>query len=525
MSLDSRGYRRSTLSSLAIAIAARLVAGPLPLNYYDAGYALVWGREILAGHVPDYRTPGASTPHPLGTALATVAAAFGTSGAWYAVQAIIFISLGVAATALFVLTRRCIRRVPRVAELTPWRADAAAVLAVGALISSRPFLTDALGGSGLSDMPALALVLGAAALAAGRPGRHIGPLVLLGLAGLMRPEAWGLAGAYWLYLAYCRLPRRELIRTALLVLAAPVLWAFCDLIVVGDPAYSLSHTQAASQTGIFAHGLGQVPRAAFRGLRALVGLPVLALGTAGGVAALALARRATAPALALLGLGLGEFAALGVADVPLLERFLLIVSAMVCLFFAYALLASRDGVLGLLGLERRWLATAWTVGAAALILYVAAQHAAGVVHVRGDLRGAVRAEADLLALSRRSEVQNGLRSCPEFYVPRFTLTSLVAFDFDRSPKKILRTAARPPPRGLILLPVTVAAGRYFGVTPERMRVLRRFSATPSQLLSQDRSWRLYSRGCDVSPARRRDRPRPTAAMHAPEHPREPQSSH
>ncbi|MCA1690220.1 MAG: hypothetical protein LC720_07270, partial [Actinobacteria bacterium] len=62
------GSRRAwTLGSLSLALAARILSGPLPLNYYDVGYALVWGREILAGHRPGYRTPGASTPHPLGT--------------------------------------------------------------------------------------------------------------------------------------------------------------------------------------------------------------------------------------------------------------------------------------------------------------------------------------------------------------------------------------------------------------------------------------------------------------------------
>src|SRR5204863_260671 len=49
------------------------------------------------------------------------------------------------------------------------------------------------------DVPFLALVLWAGALEAARPRR--GPLVmgLLALAGLLRPEAWVLAGLYWLW--------------------------------------------------------------------------------------------------------------------------------------------------------------------------------------------------------------------------------------------------------------------------------------------------------------------------------------
>ncbi|MGI8800896.1 MAG: hypothetical protein ACR2KV_01815 [Solirubrobacteraceae bacterium] len=485
----SGAWRRWTLSSLGIAIATRLVAGPLPLNYYDVGYALLWGREILDGHLPDYRTPGASTPHPLGTLLATVAAAFGTSAGWCVVQAIMFISLGVAGTALFLLTRTCLVRAGAGAR----QATAAGALAVAALLLTRPFLTDAVGGSGLSDLPALALVLAAAAIAAARPGRSRGPLVLLGLAGLMRPEAWGLAGAYWLYLALTVLPRRQLVEAAVLVAAAPVIWALCDLVVVGDPAYSLTQTQAASHTGIFAHGIGQVPRAAGRGLRALVGLPVLVVGAAGALTALVLARRATAPALALLGLALAEFAALGVANVPLIERFLLIVAAMTCLFFAYAVVGARDHVLGRLGGHHRPLKLAWTGLAVLVVAYAAAQHLSGVVHVRADQRVAVHAEADLLALARRPEVRAAVGRCPTFYVPVFTLTSLVAYDFGLPPQTILRTASKPPALGLILVPVTRPAGAYFGVTSARVDVLRRFTA--SRPISENRSWRLVARGC------------------------------
>ncbi len=490
--------RRWTLGSLGLALAARLVTGPLPLNYYDVGYALVWGREIIHGHLPNYRTAGASTPHPLGTLIATLAALFGTPGGWYVVQAVMFLSLGLAGTALFLLTRTSVRRLTGGGARPTWLAlagagaaavaDAAGAVAVGALLLSPPFLTDALGSSGLSDLPALALVLAAAALIAERPDRWPGPLALLGLAGLMRPEAWGLAGAYWLYLAHRRPTWRELLQSLTLVIGAPLLWAACDTIVLGDPAYSLTHTQAASQTGIFPHGLGQVPSALGRDLRALVGLPVLVVGAAGALAALALARRAAAPALALLALALAEFAALGVAGVPLLERFLLLAAALTALFFALAVVAGPALVS-----DRRRLRLALTAAAALLLVYVAGSHLRGDTHVRSDQAAAVHAEADLVSLSGRPGVGAALRRCT-FYVPRFTLTSLVAVDFDLPPEAILRTAAGAPARGLILVPADAATGRYFGVTPARLRVLRRITdaATP---VARNRSWRLDATGC------------------------------
>ena len=336
-------------------------------------------------------------------------------------------------------------------------------------------------------MPALALVLTAAALVADRPSRWPGPLVLLGLAGLLRPEAWGLAGAYWLYLAYRRPRWRELLQSLALVLAAPVVWALCDVLVVGNPTYSLTHTQAASQTGIFPHGLGQVPSALGRDLRALVGLPVLVVGTAGAV--LAAVRRAARPALALLVLALAEFAALGLAGVPLLERFLLLVAAVTALFFALAVVAGPALVGG------RRLGLVWAAAAVVLVAYVAGSHLRGDVHVRADQAAAVHAEADLVALAGQPAVGVALRRCP-FYVPRFTLTSLVAVDFDLPPQNILRTSGRAPARGLILLPADAAAGRYFGVTPARLAVLRRIAARVVPV-ARNRSWRLYATGCPL----------------------------
>ena len=54
---------------------------------------------------------------------------------------------------------------------------------------------------GYQDLPFAALVVGAVLLEAQRPPPRGSPvLVLLALAGLLRPEAWVLSGLYWLYL-------------------------------------------------------------------------------------------------------------------------------------------------------------------------------------------------------------------------------------------------------------------------------------------------------------------------------------
>lgn len=475
--------RAWSIGTPLLALLARILAGPLPLNYYDVGYALIWGRQILHGQLPDYRTPGASTPHPLGTLLATLAALFGTRWSWNVVQLIVFLSLGLVGVALYMLARVALG------------SALAALVAVAALLLSPPFLTDALGGSGLSDIPALALTLAAAALVARAPRRSVAPLLLLALAGLMRPEAWGLAGAYWLYLVYARLPRPELVRGALLVASAPIVWALADQIVVGDPAYSLTHTQAASQTQMFQTGIAHVPHAAATDLRALVGVPVLVVGLLGLLAALALARRRLALPILLLVLALAEFAALGLASVPLLERFLSVVAALLCVFFAYALLPARHDAAARLGLRAPWIGVVWTAAALLVIAYVGLSDLTRMHHVRDNQRVVVAAEGDLRGLGLESRLVAEVTACPPFYVARFELTSLVAYDFDRPPQTILRARATAPPRGVMLVPVSAAAGRFFGVTPARLAVLRRQVRVGFRVLAADRSWRVLARGC------------------------------
>ena len=46
----------------------------------------------------------------------------------------------------------------------------------------------------------MAIVVWAAVLEAARPRRGVPVLMLLALAGMLRPEAWVLSGLYWLWL-------------------------------------------------------------------------------------------------------------------------------------------------------------------------------------------------------------------------------------------------------------------------------------------------------------------------------------
>src|ERR1043166_7690002 len=76
---------------------------------------------------------------------------------------------------------------------------------------------------GYIDIPYMALVVWAAVLEAARPRRGVPVLVTLALAGMLRPEAWVLAGMYWLWL-FPRATRRERIPYAALAAVGPLVW-------------------------------------------------------------------------------------------------------------------------------------------------------------------------------------------------------------------------------------------------------------------------------------------------------------
>src|SRR5947209_8402085 len=94
------------------------------------------------------------------------------------------------------------------------------------------------GDAGEGVMLGVALIVWAAVLEVRRPRRGWPVLLLLALAGLLRPEAWLFIAVYWLWLFPSRdWPAR--LRLAALALAAPAIWLVSDLLVTGDALWSL----------------------------------------------------------------------------------------------------------------------------------------------------------------------------------------------------------------------------------------------------------------------------------------------
>jgi len=218
------GALPAVLTVVGVAVALRLIYHPWYINH-DARYALLWARDLTRGLKPDYEAGFAPTPHPLETAVSILATPFGDGGDQLMLW-LILLSFGL----LVWLTYRL------GAELfAPWVGVVAALA-----VLTRPALErDAL--VGYQDTAFAALIVAAVLLDARRPRRGEAVLVLLALAGLMRPEAWVLGGLYVLWMWPAAEPRRRLVLAGL-ALVAPLLWAASDFFVTGDPLHSLHGT-------------------------------------------------------------------------------------------------------------------------------------------------------------------------------------------------------------------------------------------------------------------------------------------
>ncbi len=282
---------------------------------YDMAYALLWGDELWHGRLPELRSAFAPTPHPLSNLLGLIVAPFGRPGGADAFRLAIALAFGATGVAAFEVGRRL------------FDSAAAGVLAAVLILTRPALLAGALRGS--IDIPALALTL--FALDALLRRRFETALVLLGVAGLLRPEAWLLSFAVAAWSVWREDGRARVI---LLAVAAPVLWCAADLIVTGDPLFSLTGTRSLAEELGRASGASTAPLLVPELIERVIGLPLM---LAGAVALLALSDQPSPRfkvTLAALLLALATFVVIGAAGLPLLARYLLPAAALLAILGA-----------------------------------------------------------------------------------------------------------------------------------------------------------------------------------------------
>jgi hypothetical protein len=365
---------------------------------YDSFYALLWGRDLLHLHLPDFRVYRGPTEHPLAIAFGTLCSLFGQGGARLMVLGSIgsFVAL---VAGLYRLARLCFG--PAVGALA------------GVLMLTR-FFDENLAAQGYLDISYVALIVWAAALEVRRPRR--GPVVfaLLAAAGLLRPDAWALSGAYWLWCCWPgRVDNPTRLRYLALTATAPAVWIGVDAIVTGNPLYSLHSTAGLAQELGRTKGLANVLASLWTFTVRIDKLPLVLGGLAGVALAIWLTPRRVGTPLALLALLACVFVAEGAAGASVIDRYLLGGAAVLLVFCALALGGWTMLEPGS-ALRRIWLA-----GAAALVIYGATSAATtlNLTTLRTTLayhedfhRGLARALADPTVKART-------RRCPLISLP------------------------------------------------------------------------------------------------------------
>jgi len=422
----------------ALAVAA-VAAWALSRSYpnYDAYFHLDWGRQVLRGHAPSFTAYAAPTEHPLYVAVGALCGLFGRFG-----ERVLVLITMLSWVALVWGTFRLGR------FAFGWAPGLAAALI---LASSFAFLLDAV--KAFVDLPFVTLVVWAGVLAAAPgPPRRAAVLVLLGLAGLLRPEAWLLAVLWWDW-STRGAPARWRLALAALALTAPVLWALVDLVVTGDPLYSVHSTSTlAGELGRIT-GPVALPGKLVRFLASAVRPPVAVLSLIGVVLAWRrLGWREILVPLVLLATGVLAFFGLGVIGQPVQPRYLTVPAAALCLFAGYALfgwagLAREDPM------RRRWARLAGLAVAVAVAFLALA--IPKLTRFLGEVRFVRESHDQLLALVSDPSVV-AARRCGPITFPTYRLVPDTRWLLD-VPDAAVRARSDPArrPGG----PVVIVSGR------------------------------------------------------------------
>lgn len=462
------------LAAILIGSLVLAVFGHAFLNY-DGFYQLVWGADLAAGRRPFYAAPIAPTPHPLAIGIGALLSPLG-DWAEEATIAIGLLALGALGVGLFRLGQ----------ELY---ATAVGLLAAAIVLTRVPILN--FGIRGYVDLPMLALVVWAAVLEVRRPRRGAPVLVLLALAGLLRPEVWLLTVAYWLWLVPpLRWARR--VRLALLAAAAPVVWSLSDLLVTGDPLWSLHGTSALASTLERPIGLDEVYWIVPRRLGEILRLPELIAAVLGFAAGVAWLRRRMALPVAIAALNGVAFLVFAVADLPLLGRYLYPSAAMLALFAGLAAFGWRA-----LGddhpARRSWRAAGFVV-LAAIVVFSPLQ-VRRIEALRAEIARRDQVQADLRTLVRDPAAGAALARCGPLYVPNHRPLPLLDYWTGMRPPAIRSAGLERPSRdGLYIAPANPAVAELSILDPKDPRPVNPAPPRAYRVVLQNRSWKLLA-GC------------------------------
>lgn len=368
---------------------------------YDSFYALLWGRDLLHLHLPDFRVYRGPTEHPLAIAFGMLCSIFGQGGA----RLMVFGSIAsfVAAVAgIYRLGRLCFGPV---------------VGLLAALLLLSRFFVENLAAQGYLDISYLALIVWAIVLEVERSRRGTPVFVVLAAAGLLRPDAWVLSGVYWLWCAWPSSGNRVTTGTRVKHLAlaalAPVLWVATDWVVTGNPLYSLTATAGLAEELERTQGFTSVVGSLWSYSDRIDKLPVLLGAIVGLPLAVWMAPRRVLVPLVSLVLLFGVFLAEGAVGASVIDRYLIGAASVALLFCAVTL-----GGWAMLEPGSK-LRRAWILGATALLAFGAGSAAKtlSLTSLRTTLAYHEDFHKGLAAALESPAVKSELRRCPLLSLP------------------------------------------------------------------------------------------------------------
>jgi hypothetical protein len=465
---------KAPLAIVAGAIALRLSIGVGFANY-DTLYSLVWGQQLARGQTPSYRLPliPTPTPHPLLELLGAILAPLGAPATITVVVALAYLALAALGYLAYELGTR-------------WFSWPVGLAAAALLLSRYEVLS--YGARAYVDIPYVVLVLAALAIEA-RQRRAGWPVIaMLDLAGLLRPEAWLFAVVYWVYLWPAASPAQRA-RLAGLVALAPLLWAGSDLLVTGNPLWSLTHTQSTARKLDRVTGLANVPYYGARRLGEVLAPDGLVAAAVGGALALWLTRSRALLGAAAVALAVVALAIVASSGLPIQDRYVFLIAALGAIFGGAGLFGWRS-----LAPDhpRRRL---WQGGSILIVVAILASIAWQVPRFHKTFEGTRPSDQSLDAQQRIQDdlstlVTSGGISvrCVPISVPYDTPVPLLALRLHTSPANIV---VRPISAGTYLTTASPAVHLQYQLDPHDHQ--RPGSVAPGfRVIAHDRSWRVYS---------------------------------
>lgn len=465
-----RGVAHATTAVAFLAVCVYFAYGDGWVGY-DSSFALLWGKELANGHPPilESSTLHVPTPHPLANAVAAPLTLLGDRAlpAFETLILICYSALGIGVLAL------------------GWRLFGWAVGVVSMLlVLTRPFFVDLVLEASI-DIPFVALVVWAAVVGTSTAGHPAVVLLLLLLAGLLRPEAWPLAIGYAVYRGRRSSPLQR-VSLAALSLGAPIIWLASDLAITGNPLHSLLETrELALRLGRERGGetaVSLIP-SYLEGLleTAIVWAAIIGI-------ALAVAFRPQQARLPLLGVvaGLGAFLVLGLGGLSLLPRYLLLPGVCLCLFSGLTLAGWLDHC------ARPQLRPVWLAGALVLATIIVGETAGQLDHSRAVGRSKDRLQSELHRAMRTTQEASLPTTCRALTVDARRAVPLIAYWLDISIDAIQVRATAGAGTGIHIAPRTARAARRMGGSYQPSRRSNRLPA--SRTVAITRSW-LVSKRC------------------------------